>query len=262
MLARRVTRVIFNTTEITQSTQDPTADATPFVMTTGDFLYLGFHGKFAARHFNLDTLNTNTSVMTIEYWDGDSWEAVKDLVDETVGFTKNGFVSWINQDDWKAKAQTPAVDVELFYIRLSISADLSAGTSLQSVLNLFSDDRLLRRFYPEIVSDSRNLPPGRSDFIEQYIAAKDQVVLRLKQRRVIQDESQIIDINEVAEAATHAAAKIILFSISQDDELIGRAAAAFNNEINDLTKAADISGDGIVSSGERDGPSFGTVVRR
>ena len=262
MLARRVTRVIFNTTEITQSTQDPTAAPTDLVMTGADFLYVGFQGRFAARHFNFNSLNTNASVLTIEYWDGSDWQAVKDLIDETVGFTKNGFISWINSSDWNKLAQTPIVDVELFYVRISVSADLSAGTSIQSLLNLFCDDRLLRRFYPEIISDSRYLPPGRSDFIEQYIAGKDRVVIRLKQRKVIHDESQIIDINAVAEAAVHAVAKIILSPIDQDDELIKRADADFKNEINDLSKNADTSGDGKVSENEKRDPISGTVVRR
>lgn len=262
MLARRVTRVVFNSTEITQSTQDPTGGTTSFVMTSSDFLYLGFHGRFASRHFNFSALNTNSTVLTVEYWDGDSWEAVKDLVDETQGFTKNGFVSWDNQDNWAATTVTPISDVELFYVRVSISADLSAGTALQSVLSLYSDDALLRRYYPELVSDSRYLPPGRTNFLEQHLAAKEKVVLRLKQRRVIDDESQIVDINEVGIAAMYQAVLIILTFIDQDEEVLARTRAAFEREIDDLTKSIDKNKDGIVSQTERDDMGFGAVVRR
>jgi hypothetical protein len=262
MLARRVTRTIFNGVEETQDTQDPTGNTVPFVMTSAQFLYVGFFGKFQARHFSFDTANTNSTTMTVEYWDGDSWESVKDLVDETNGFQKDGFVSWVNQDDWAQTTVTPIDDVELYYVRFSVSADLSAGTTLQSVLNLYSDDGLLRRYYPELVSDSRYLPPGRSNFLEQHLAAKDKVVLKLKQRRVIDDEAQIVDINEVSIAAMYAAVKIILAFIDQDDEVLQRTEAAFGNEINDLVKSIDANKDGIVSDHERADLGFGRAVRR
>lgn len=262
MLARRVTRVIFNADEITQSTQDPTSDSTAFVMTSSDFLYVGFPGKFAARHFNFSTLNTNATALTVEYWDGSTWSAVKDLVDETQGFTKNGFVSWINVGDWTAVEQTPIDDVKLFYVRITLSANLSAGTSLQSVLNLFSDDSMLRRYYPELVSDPRYLPPGRTDFLEQHLAGKDKVVLRLMQRKVINDESQIVDPNEVSAAAMYATVKIILTFIDQDDEDLARAEKAFSNEIDDLVKSIDQNKDGVVSQNERDDVGNSTAVRR
>lgn len=262
MLARRVTRCIFSGAEITQSTQDPTGNSTAFVMTTADFLYVGFPGKFAARHFSFGTANTNSSTLTVEYWDGDSWEPIKDLVDETQGFTQDGFVSWVNEDNWATTTVTPIDDVELFYVRFSVSADLSAGTTLNSVLNLYSSDKLLRRYYPELVSDARYLPPGRTNFLEQHLAAKDRVVLRLKQRRVIEDEAQIVDINEVAVAAMYATVLTILTFVDQDDEVLARTSAFFEREIDDLTKSIDANKDGIVSDSERTDLGFGSVVRR
>ncbi len=262
MLARRVTRTIFNGSEETQSTHDPTTGTVAFVMTSAQFLYVGWFGRFQARHFAMGTANTNSTNMTVEYWDGTSWSEVKDLVDETNGFQQDGFVSWINQDDWKTTTVTPIDDTELFYVRFSVSADLSAGTTLGSVLNLYSNDSLLRRHYPELVSDSRYLPPGRTDFLEQHLAAKDKVVLKLKQRRVIDDESQIIDINEVSTAAMYAAVKVILTFIDQDDEVLARTEAAFRNEINDLVKAVDANKDGVVSNSERTDLGFGSAVRR
>lgn len=262
MLARRVTRTIFDGSEETQNTNDPTAGNTAFVMTTAQFLYVGFFGKFQARHFSFGTANTNPTTVSVEYWDGSTWSSVKDVVDETQGFTQEGFISWENEDNWELTTVSPIDDVELYYVRFSVSADLSAGTSLNSVLNLYSDDGTLRRYYPELVSDSRYLPPGRTDFLEQHLAAKDKVVLKLKQRRVIDDESQIVDINEVGVAAMYAAVKIILAFVDQDDEVLQRTEAAFNNEINDLVKSIDANKDGIVSDHERTDLGFSRAVRR
>ena len=262
MIHRNVTRVLDNTTEVTSTLQNLNSSTVDFVQTTGDFLYIGFQGKFSARYFDLGTVNSNSSTVAIEQWSGSDWVAVKDVVDQTSGFTQSGFISWVNNDQWQTKAQTPVTDREIYWVRLSVSADLSAGTTLQSLTNLYSDDSLLRIYYPEIVSDGRYLPSGRTDFLEQHRAAKDLCVLRLKQRRVIDDESQIIDINPIAVAAVHACALSILRPIEQDGEFIDRVEAAFNQEINRLDFGVDKDNSGIVSEAERKNVGYTDIIRR
>lgn len=264
MLNRRVTRVVLDGTEITGDVQDPNAGAASFVLTTSSNLYVGFFGKFASRHFQLGTANTNSTTVSVKTWDGDAFIAVEDVVDQTNGFQQSGFLHWQNPDDrnWKTTTISPVDDVELYWAKIEVSADLSAGTTLQSCLNLFSDDDSLRVYYPELITDSRFLPDSRTSFIDQHIAAKNEVILRLKQRKVIRDEDEIIDINEVSAATVHACARIILNPIDQDNELIARATAQFNNEINDLKKSADNNRDGVVSGTERDDLGFSSVLRR
>jgi hypothetical protein len=214
----------------------------------------------------MGTANTNTVTVSISQWDGTSWVAVDDLVDQTNGFKNSGFMSWQNQDEWVAKNISPMdSDIELFWIKLTVSGSLSAGTTLQAVLNLFCDDGILRAYYPEIISDTRYLPSSRTDFLEQYQAAKDLVVLRLKQRKLIQNEGQIIDINDVAVAATHAAAWLILSPIAGNDAVKAMADAAlekFNNELSSLVLGIDQDKDGIVTEDERSLTSTTFVYRR
>lgn len=270
LLPKEITRVIYSPTDtdLTYACQDPNQVTSAFAMLDDDtqFLYLGFYGKFASRYFHMGVVNSSTNpVLVVEYWNGTDWAPVLDLHDETIGFTQSGFISWRNKDDWKPTNVDPLSDEseKLYWVRISPTGDEIDGTpTLNAVLNLFSNDTALRRFYPELVTDSRYLPSGRTNFIEQHIAAKNRVVTKLKQRRVIEDESQIIDINEVAEAAVHACADIILSPISTDEELLKRIRAAFENEMNDLTKHADANKDGQVSDTERQDISFGTVVRR
>lgn len=265
ILTRDITRVIAPSgIEITSATADPTATTASIAMTSGtDRLYLGFNGKFASRYFQMGTVNPGAPSLVVEYWDGSAWAEVLDVIDETIGFQNSGFISWVNKDDWKKTTVSPIDDVELYYVRVSSTAPFAVGVTLQSCLNIYSDDLLLRRYYPELVSDARYLPPGRTDFLEQHVAAKNRVVNKLKQRRVIEDESQIIDINEVAEAATHAVAEIILAPIKADDILINRARKAFEFELDDLVKHIDQNKDGQVSDFERgDDIAFGTLVRR
>lgn len=260
---RNITRAILNSTEETLKTQSTSQDALSFVLTTSDKFYLGFNEPFASRYFEFATPNTNSSSVVIKYWNGTAYAAVEDPIDQTLGFTRDGFLSWQNKTDWKAHAQTGVADQELYWIEITVTADLSAGTSLQSVTNLFCDEILLRSYYPEVVANSRYLPPSRTNFMDQLVAAKDLVVLRLKQDGIIKDESEILDINEVAVAATHATAWIILHPIAVDDGDRERAREAFNNfnrELNKVKLDFDYDNSGVIEDREKDiGSAF--IVR-
>lgn len=252
---RNITRTIKNTTETTIETQSPSATTLAFNLQTTDNFYIGFKKPFTTRYFCLDTVNATTSIVSIAYWDGDSFEAVEDVIDQTIGFTESGFISWENKTDWRVVAQPGVADVELFWIRLTVSVNLDSGTLLQSVLNLFNDDVMLRQYYPELLSDARWLPPGRTTFIDQFLAAKNLVVQRLKRDQIIDDESQIIDINEVAIAAVYASAHIIFNPISPDEvdrERSKDAKDLMNSELNGVRLDLDLDDTGTIDEGEKD----------
>lgn len=217
---RNITRAILNSTEITGDVAIPGSDSAALVLTTSDSLYIGHFKRFASRHFQMGTANTNAATLSASYWDGDSWSAVEDLIDQTEGMTKSGFISWVNPSSnaWQTQKLSPVSSRELYWLRIQTSANFSAGTTLQSVLNLFCDNVLMRDYYPELVTDTRYLPSGRTDFTEQFNAAKNMVVDQLKANDLIRDESEILDINEVAIAAVHASAWIIYNPILRDTD--------------------------------------------
>lgn len=251
MIYRNRIRTIKNSTETTLETTTVSASTVAFALTTSDYLYVGHDKPFTTRYFALGTVNSNSITVSIDYWNGTAWTAVEDKVDQTLGFTQSGFISWQNNSDWVKKAQTPISDVELYWVRVSVSGSLSAGTTLQAVLNLFSDDTLLRTYYPELLSDSRYLPPNRTTFLEQHEAAKNLVVLRLQQKRGIETESQILDINEVSIAAVHACAYIILNPIATNEETRQRADdafKAFNNELDLVRTSFDTDDTGTINT--------------
>lgn len=271
MINRRVTRVVLNTTEITDFLTKPNGPNYVPVLTVADSLYIGFHGKFAARFIQIGTVaNALTSTLSVEYWNGSAWAAVDDLIDQTsVGgktLARSGFISWVNKADWKASIRADIdPDVSLFWVRLKVSADLTATAALSSVLNTFCDDNLLRAYFPELITDPAYLPKNQTNFLDQYIAAKDLVVLRLKQRKEIEQESQIIDINDVAIAATYASAMLILQSIATSEDvekLLAIATKGFNNELDEIDFSVDENEDGIVSDPERTQSTSVWVSRR
>lgn len=258
---RNVTRTVKNSTETTTATDSPSSTTTPFALQTTDKFYVGLRNPFACRYFQLaGTANVQSLAVAVKYWNGTEFVAVEDLVDQTIGFTTSGFISWVNPGGWKKKALSPITDLELYWIEVSVSANMTAGATLQSVLNLFSDDAHVRVHYPELISDSRYLPPDRTDYLEQHVAARDLVVRRLKADGVIKDESQLIDPNEVALAAVHAFAYVLLNPISRSEEDRARAKAALDDMGMELSKVRldiDQNQDGIIEEIEEEtGNSF------
>jgi len=270
MINRRVTRVVLNTTEVTDALVKPNSTPLTTALLTTDFLYVGFHGRFASRYFQVGTVNAVVSTLTAQFWDGTNWVAVDDLVDQTslggAVFAQSGFISWQNKDNWVQRSITGIdTDIELYWIRFSVSVNLTGTTSLRSVLNIFSDDAMLTVYAPELISDANYLPSGKTNFLDQHVAAKDYVVLRLKTRKAIDDESQVIDINNVSMAAVYACAWLILAPIATSDaskELRDTMKAAFEEEVSKVTFAVDQNGDGQVDESEREQVTSFFIERR
>lgn len=218
MRYRRELRAILNTTDATGKLASIASDTLAISLITSDALYLGFHEKFASRYFVIGQVNAVTATLSVKYWDGDSWNVVEDLFDETNAFKNSGWITWRNVGSWTKKAQTPISDVELYWIKIETNTNLTAGTTLQAVLNLFCDATLLREYYPELVADTRYLPTGRSDFFEQLNAGKNLVVQELIKLSIIRDESQILDVSELGIATAHASAYCILNGIPNPTE--------------------------------------------
>ena len=259
---RNVTRTIKNSSESTYETQSIASSALAFNLTTSDKFYIGFNEPFTTRYLYFSVPNDASHTVTIKYWDGTQYSAVSDLVDQTSGLTQSGFISWKNSTDWKKHAQS-GITEELYWIEMTVGDSLDADCALQSVLNLFCDQTMLRAYYPELVSDASYLPPSRTDFTEQLLAAKDMVVQRLKKDKIIEDESEVIDINEVAISAVHATAYIILLPLSTlagDDTAKERTKAALdsmNYELNEVKLDLDIDNSGVIEDDEKE---IGNVV--
>lgn len=265
---RNVIRTVKNAAETTELTNDWNANPLAFNLLTTDFFYIGWRGRFTTRHFNLATANATTSVVTVEFWNGTEWEAVDDLIDGTNGFKQSGFISWELEagKNWQKRNISPIdADKELYWVRLSVGTDLDAGTQLQSVLNLFTDDEFVRIYYPEFIANSAAwLPPGRTDFMDTHVGAKNLIITRLKQMKLIQDETEVIDVNQVAIAAAHAFAHVLLapIAVSEDNQgLRDQAKEGLSFELSRTNIHVDSDEDGRIDEQEKRN-THGTLTRR
>lgn len=258
VIHRNITRAVLNSTEITKFTSVINDTQVAASLQTTDALYIGYQKKFTTRFFNFHTVNSVSSVLTVQYWTGTAWADVDDLIDQTsIGgatFGQNGFISWTNKPDWQLKNITGTdADLELYWVKLTVSVNLHANTNVHCIINVFSDDTLLRAYYPELITDTRYLPDDRTNFLEQHFAAKELVVLKLKQMNAIKDENQIIDINEVCIAAVHACAFIILNAIAVDEGSRLRAQKVFDSfvlELSETTLSLDFDDSGVTEVDE------------
>lgn len=143
----------------------------------GKYLYFGRVKPFSAVYIEADTANTQAqSNFQVEYWNGTAWASCAGLVDETKGFTRSGFVQFTIQDDWVLK--TVGAN-DQFYVRFVPSEDFSAGTTVQGMNLVFSDDEDLKAVFPGILNYKAST---EATFILRHQAARDRVMQDIRNR--------------------------------------------------------------------------------
>lgn len=111
----------------------------------GDFLYVGSHLPFRGCRVDVGNTNSNASVLTVKYWDGNSWEDISDTDGTTSGgatFAQDGLVTWTIPADWaittliaSADSALPPIGVgvntpDLYWTRWEVSAALDASVTV------------------------------------------------------------------------------------------------------------------------------------
>ena len=141
-------KVKFNSTEYTKQAFKWRNDNFSLTITTSDYIYLGFKKQLWQFYFDIQTANTNTSVISAEKYDGSSWVSV-DLFDETEGLTKSGHIFLDKEHGGKAEGGDQNI-----YIRLKVDSDTSAvtfrgiGLTFCSMDDLLNEEPNAERFYP------------------------------------------------------------------------------------------------------------------
>lgn len=186
-----------------------------------DYLYLGFFKPFSAAYFKFITANVNANTMAMEYWDGSAWTS-KFVTDETLGFTRSGFMFW----DRAGMESTTVNSVTGYYVRFKPSADHSA-TTLRGINLVFADDAALKNEFFEI-DNSNLLPPGETDHIAHHVAARNTIVQSLRNLQYIKldytgtyvniTQWDLFDMFEIRQAAVMLTLSKIFFILSDSQE--------------------------------------------
>ncbi len=120
--------------------------AAVFATFGSDKLYLGFPGEADGLSVKmLDSLNAIASILTVQYSGAGGWTALT-VTDGTSAsgktFGTGGRITWTMPTDWQRR--TLNTDDAYFWIRLSVSAALTAGTKATSILQVKAPDGLKR----------------------------------------------------------------------------------------------------------------------
>ena len=113
--------------------------------TTGYTLAVGFISRQSGINFVLphDQVNSNSSAVTIKYFDGSGWTSVGTVDDQTLAtnsatLSHSGTMIWNNIDTNKEFKTSISTSTELYYYLITVSANLHANTKIDFVSGVAS----------------------------------------------------------------------------------------------------------------------------
>jgi len=195
-----------------------------------DAIYIGSRLPFNHLYFKVGTANENASVMSISYWDGNTWASAVEVIDETsssgVTLAQSGFVTWTPDRDtgWQQEdteditALSSVTIYDLYWLKVSFSADLSAGVSLSWLGQKFSDDNELGSEYSDLVRSEMitAFETGKTTWEEQHIRAAQVLVQDVIDKGLIIEKEQILVRRDFQLAAISKCAEIIYGGLGDD----------------------------------------------
>ena len=151
-----------------------------------DYIYIGSRLPFNHQYFNLSKFNTNTSVISVQYWEGNEWIECVEVVDETEGFKKSGFIqftpnkrySWCmestNYESDIVEGLEDVVIYDRYWVRLKFSATLTE-TKIDWVGNIFCSDDDIYSEYPDLAKQEvlTSFKSGKCNWEEQRVKASE-----------------------------------------------------------------------------------------
>jgi hypothetical protein len=241
---------------------------------TTDFIYFGRFKQFSSFYVEMgSTVNAVSANLNIEYWNGTTWVSVSYPIDDTICFSRSGFVEFESPSDWAANTIN---GVENYYLRLTVSVNTTANIRIQGMNVVFSDDQDLKGVYPTVTN---YLQSGELSFILRHENSRDLIVqdirnIAIKKRSVSAtyyeniDAWDLLEIDEVNMWATYLTLENIFSGLQSNggdfykdkSEEYAKKAEFYKNA---TYLTLDKDNDGIKDSSERSSDiSVRRLVRR
>jgi len=262
-----IQRVLHGTTDLSAAVNDYRAATAAFAYTTGGYLYVASEAPFNALFFDIGSANAAVAALTVELWWSNGWYAAVDVVDETkvgsaslgqsgrVTFSPNRLYGWqIEADSANVTGLSSTAIYDMYWARLSWSANLTGSTTLKYVGQKFASDTELSSFYPELSNAAlmESFEAGKTSWDEQHFMAAEFIARDLIARKVIASRAALLDWSRLTEAACHKAAEIIYRPFGDAYET-RRAAAArdYKAAMNGDFFRADLNANGRLEPAEK-----------
>jgi hypothetical protein len=187
-----------------------------------DAIFIGTFLPFNHKYFELSTINTDPTSVTVEVWDGDRYHECVDIIDQTsvsgasfarsenIRFTPNRDKSWTRElDSFEVDGLESTVIYNMYWTKLTFSNDFVA--EFKYIGNKFSTDTELYSYYPDLNNSSlkTQYESGKTTWDTQHLMAANAIVSDLIKRRIVFSANQILEPEVFEEAARHKVASII-----------------------------------------------------
>jgi len=209
---RLFTKISATLADKSLANQDDTQTVS-LVLGTSDYIYVAQRYPFTNLFLHMDSVNTNASVLSGQYWDGTEWRDAVDMMDGTSlsGATlgKSGGIQWsldplytwnIVTDTVQTYAPTELQTLKIYnsyWFRLKVSASLLAGTDSKEIGYCFTTSQRLKDFDVEIDGFFASFATGKTDWIDEIKTGSKLVVQDLKRLGLVMSPGQIIELDDV-----------------------------------------------------------------
>jgi len=225
-----------------------------------DYIYIGSRLPFNSLYFKVTHKNNQPANMYVEVWDGENWEFVNELIDETGAFKTSGYITFVPDRDtgWNMEDTNSGGNIitgldslkiyDKYWIRISFDSELSNHVCLSWVGHLFADDADLGSEYPDLIKQSVKaaFKAGKQNWEEQLVRASEIVIEDLMINRVILDSSQLLDRYDYRSATIQKAAEIIFNAFGDDFvDQKQRAREEYQRRLSNPTKKIDTNKNAI-----------------
>jgi len=189
------------------------------IIAAQDAVYIASDMPFNHKWIELSTANTETTTISLANW-FDQWVDVVDLVDNTNGLKNSGYITWKTNrlKGWTSELDsndvtgvTNSAIYNMYWLKMTFSANLSLTTKIKTICNKFSDDIILTDYYPDLAnSDLKTaFEAGKTTWDDQHFIAADIIIRDMKKMNIIKSPSQLMNFELFAEAGAHKVAEIV-----------------------------------------------------
>jgi hypothetical protein len=256
-------------TDMSLDNQDESATIDAAI-TTSQYIYVAQKLPFTNMFMWIDTANTTTATMSIEYWNGTEWKSAVDVLDGTLSGGKTlarsgnvqfsldknyGWQTVSHTADTSAPTELQTLNIAgCYWLRIAVSANMSAGTDLKELGYAFTSTQQLNDFDVEISGFYDSFATGKTDWIPEILSASKLLVIELKRQGLLTAQGQIIELEDFYIPCTYKALEVIYFNLGPSyAEKRKVVAEEFKKSLNVQRPAIDTNADGKLDSNENKG---------
>lgn len=235
------------------------------VFDTGDYLYISSFLPFNHKYFRFSVVSGSSRIPTIELLNSPAeWNEVVDKIDYTNGMQASGVIQWTPNWDknWgmvsDSSRDIPALEngpviYDSYWMRLSYP--VGSTFTLSYIGQKFSTDTDLYMEYPLLQNTQilASWKTAKTDWDDQHLLAATYIAKTLKQRNIVLNDNQILDIATLRSPAVHKAAHIIYSGLGARNyaEEIKLAAQNFETAMTQDKFRTDVNANARLDRAER-----------